>query len=196
GPKGESIVGPPGPQGPPGPPGVGYDGRPGPAGPPGPPGPPGSPSFSGTYRPNYPVSIPGPPGPPGPPGSPGVSSGVMVLRSYDIMIATARQQPEGSLIYILDKADLYLRVRDGIRQVLLGEYRTFFGDLGNEVAEVQPPPVVVYPHTPERNANNGAGRYSEGSAVIRPIEILPQQPSPPVAAADSSESGVSIAEKT
>lgn len=42
---------------------------------------------------------------------------VTVLRSYDIMTATARRQPEGSLVYILDQTDLYLRVRDGIRQV-------------------------------------------------------------------------------
>lgn len=115
------------------------------------------------------------------------------MRSYDIMIATARREPEGSLIYILDKADLYLRVRDGLRQVLLGEYRTFFGDLGNEVAEVQPPPVVVYPRPPDRTVNNGAGDYSQGSAVIRPVEPpLLQQPSPPLAAAESSESGLHL----
>lgn len=35
------------------------------------------------------------------------------------MIATARRQAEGNLIYIIDKADLYLRVRDGVRQVLV-----------------------------------------------------------------------------
>lgn len=35
------------------------------------------------------------------------------------MIATARSQPEGSLIYITDKADLYLRVRYGLRQVMV-----------------------------------------------------------------------------
>ncbi|MEQ2157883.1 hypothetical protein GOODEAATRI_006429 [Goodea atripinnis] len=58
---------------------------------------------------------------------------------------------------------------------------------GNEVAEVQPPPVVVYPHTPDRTANNGAGHYSQSSVVIRPIE-------PPVAAADSSEPGVSTSD--
>lgn len=35
------------------------------------------------------------------------------------MIATARRQAEGSLIYIIDKADLYLRVRNGLRQVMV-----------------------------------------------------------------------------
>lgn len=44
---------------------------------------------------------------------------VTVLRSYDTMLATARRQTEGSLIYIIDKADLYLRVRDGLRQVMV-----------------------------------------------------------------------------
>lgn len=33
------------------------------------------------------------------------------------MTATARRQPEGSLVYIIDQTDLYLRVRDGVRQV-------------------------------------------------------------------------------
>ncbi|KAI3366145.1 hypothetical protein L3Q82_009967, partial [Scortum barcoo] len=47
---------------------------------------------------------------------------VTMLRSYDTMTATARRQPEGSLVYILDQTDLYLRVRDGVRQVQLGSY--------------------------------------------------------------------------
>ncbi|XP_042372423.1 collagen alpha-1(XVIII) chain-like, partial [Plectropomus leopardus] len=113
GPKGESIIGPPGPQGPPGPPGRGYDGQPGQPGPPGPPGP----SLPGPYRGTQTINIPGPPGPPGAPGLPGHSSGVTVLRSYDTMTATARRQPEGSLVYIIEQTDLYLRVRDGVRQV-------------------------------------------------------------------------------
>ena len=44
---------------------------------------------------------------------------VMVLKSYDTMLAQARRQEEGSLIYCLDKADLYLRVRHGLRQVMV-----------------------------------------------------------------------------
>lgn len=44
---------------------------------------------------------------------------VTVLRSYDTMIATARRQAEGSLIYIIDRADLYLRVGNGLRQVMV-----------------------------------------------------------------------------
>lgn len=102
-----------------------------------------------------------------------------VLNSYQTMIATARRQPEGSLIYIIDKADLYLRVRDGLRQVLLGEYNPFFRDLENEVAEVQPPPVIVYPQSQDQSQNNGAGHYSDSGSVIRPIEPPPHQPVDP-----------------
>jgi len=42
---------------------------------------------------------------------------VTVLRSYDIMTATARRQPEGALVYVIEQMDLYIRVRDGLRQV-------------------------------------------------------------------------------
>ncbi|CAB1426641.1 unnamed protein product [Pleuronectes platessa] len=178
GPKGDSIIGPSGPQGPQGSPGIGYDGRQGPPGPPGPPGP--TSSQPGPYRPNHAVSIPGPPGPPGPPGSSGSSSGITVLRSYDTMIASARRQEEGSLIYILDRSDLYLRVRDGLRQVMLGDYRPFFRDLENEVAEVQPPPVIHYPQSQDQSHNNGAGHYSQGGSAIRPIEPPPQPAVDPV----------------
>lgn len=41
------------------------------------------------------------------------------MRSYDVLLATAPGQPEGTLIYIVDKSDLYIRVRDGIRQVMV-----------------------------------------------------------------------------
>ena len=47
---------------------------------------------------------------------------VTVLRSYDTMIATARRQSEGTLIYIVDKTDLYIRVRNGFKQVLVQSY--------------------------------------------------------------------------
>lgn len=95
------------------------------------------------------------------------------------MIATARRQTEGSLIYIIDKADLYLRVRDGLRQVMLGEYSPFFRELENEVAEVQPPPVIQYPQSQDQSHNNGAGHYSQGGSSIRPIEPPPRPPVDP-----------------
>uniref|UniRef100_A0A3Q1EGU0 Collagenase NC10/endostatin domain-containing protein n=1 Tax=Acanthochromis polyacanthus TaxID=80966 RepID=A0A3Q1EGU0_9TELE len=43
---------------------------------------------------------------------------------YETMTATARRQPEGSLVYIIEQTDLYLRVRDGVRQVQVNIYLT------------------------------------------------------------------------
>lgn len=63
------------------------------------------------------------------------------------------------------------------------------------MAEVQPPPVILYPHNPDRPHNNGAGHYSESGSVIRPIEPPQQRPNPPVPGpavrVETSESGVS-----
>lgn len=44
-------------------------------------------------------------------------SQVTTFRTYDTMAAGARRHAEGSLVYVLDQTDLYLRVRDGVRQV-------------------------------------------------------------------------------
>ncbi|XP_026861492.2 collagen type XVIII alpha 1 chain a isoform X1 [Electrophorus electricus] len=172
GPKGDSIRGPPGPQGPPGPPGIGYDGRPGNPGPPGPPGPPGSPSLPGAYRPT--VGIPGPPGPPGPPGLPAQNSGVVILRTRDIILTASSRQPEGSLIYVVENSELYIRVRDGLRQVTLGVYKPFYRDLDNEVAAVQPPPVVHY--SQGHSASSGAEHFAHSESASRPIEPPARQP--------------------
>uniref|UniRef100_A0A673VZ82 Collagenase NC10/endostatin domain-containing protein n=1 Tax=Salmo trutta TaxID=8032 RepID=A0A673VZ82_SALTR len=67
------------------------------------------------------ISIPGPPGPPGPPGTDGHSSGVSL--SYDTMTATARRQAEGTLVYLVDQTDFYIRVRDGFRSSLQHGHR-------------------------------------------------------------------------
>uniref|UniRef100_A0A673W0F1 Collagenase NC10/endostatin domain-containing protein n=1 Tax=Salmo trutta TaxID=8032 RepID=A0A673W0F1_SALTR len=37
--------------------------------------------------------------------------------SYDTMTATARRQAEGTLVYLVDQTDFYIRVRDGFRQI-------------------------------------------------------------------------------
>lgn len=99
-----------------------------------------------------------------------------VLRSYDTMIATARRQSEGTLIYIVDKTDLYIRVRNGFRQIMLSDYSPFYRDLDNEVAAVQPPPVVNYPQSQDHSANNGAEQFSQGGAATNPIVPPPRQP--------------------
>ncbi|KAG9349451.1 hypothetical protein JZ751_027894 [Albula glossodonta] len=86
--------------------------------------------------------------------------------SYDTMLSTARRQSEGTLIFIEDRADLFIRVRDGIRQVN-----------DNEVAAVQPPPVVHY--QPDHTSNTGAEHLANGGSANQPLEPPPHQPDVP-----------------
>lgn len=44
---------------------------------------------------------------------------VTVLRTFDLMLATAQRQPEGAFFYLMDTNDLYVRVRDGVKKVLV-----------------------------------------------------------------------------
>ena len=47
------------------------------------------------------------------------------------------------------------------------------------MAEVQPPPVILYPQSQDQSHNNGASHYSQGGSSIRPIEPPPQPPVDP-----------------
>uniref|UniRef100_A0A8C7UE57 Collagenase NC10/endostatin domain-containing protein n=1 Tax=Oncorhynchus mykiss TaxID=8022 RepID=A0A8C7UE57_ONCMY len=54
------------------------------------------------------VNIPGPPGPPGPPG----------ITGYENLVRQpSHRAAEGSMAYVSDKGDLYVRARDGWRKV-------------------------------------------------------------------------------
>lgn len=50
---------------------------------------------------------------------------VIVLRSYDTMASASRNQPEGTLVYITDNTDLYIRVREGCRKVLVSSHSSY-----------------------------------------------------------------------
>ncbi|XP_075442259.1 collagen alpha-1(XV) chain isoform X2 [Ascaphus truei] len=129
GPKGDSIVGPRGPPGVPGLPGPPGYGIIGPPGLPGPPGPPGPPAIFGS------VSIPGPPGPPGQPGIPGSRSLATATNNVDDMLQKTHLVPEGTLIYLSESSEVYVRVRGGWRKVQLG-------DLISLPADSPPPPAI------------------------------------------------------
>ncbi|XP_072427289.1 collagen alpha-1(XV) chain-like isoform X1 [Chiloscyllium punctatum] len=116
GPKGESVIGPMGPPGLPGPPGSPGYGITGPRGRPGPPGPPGIPGVFGSA-----VALPGPPGPPGPPGQGDSGSVVKVFNNMELMHKSTRSVTEGSLGYINNGGDLYIRVHNGWRKLQLGD---------------------------------------------------------------------------
>lgn len=74
----------------------------------------------------------------------------------------------------MDRSDLYLRVQNGVRQVMLGDYKPFYVDLDNEVAAVEPPPVV--PYSQDHTANNGAEQISPPH---QPVDLPRENPSPP-----------------
>ncbi|XP_078254467.1 collagen alpha-1(XV) chain-like isoform X3 [Rhinoraja longicauda] len=116
GPKGESVIGPMGPPGMPGMPGApGY----GAMGAPGRPGPPGQPGMPGIYGSG--ISLPGPPGPAGPPGRGGSGSVVAVYRNMDLMHKATYSVSEGTLGYVADGSNLYIRVYNGWRKLQLGD---------------------------------------------------------------------------
>ncbi|CAL8388780.1 unnamed protein product [Boreogadus saida] len=91
------------------------------------------------------------------------------------MRSTARRQAEGTLVYLLDQTDLYLRVHDGVRQVQLGGYIALPNDDGNEVAAVEPPPVVHY--TPDhRHGGTGTTDDQQRPPETQPESRYPSQP--------------------
>lgn len=47
------------------------------------------------------------------------------------------------------------------------------------MAEVQPPPVILYPESRDQSHNNGAGHYSQDVSAVRPIEPPPHPPVDP-----------------
>ncbi|XP_032875067.1 collagen alpha-1(XVIII) chain-like isoform X1 [Amblyraja radiata] len=116
GPKGESVIGPMGPPGMPGIPGSpGY----GVMGAPGRPGPPGTPGLPGIYGSG--IALPGPPGPAGPPGRGDSGSLVALYRNMDFMHKATFSVSEGTLGYVADRSDLYIRVYNGWRKLQLGD---------------------------------------------------------------------------
>uniref|UniRef100_A0A8C1RX49 Collagen, type XV, alpha 1b n=1 Tax=Cyprinus carpio TaxID=7962 RepID=A0A8C1RX49_CYPCA len=115
----------------------GYKGQKGEKGDPGLPGPPGLPGRRGLVGPKgdsiigppgdtgYPghpgppgFGRPGPQGPPGPPGPPGTPS-VRTYKNTQTLIRETSQCAEGTLAYVIDKSELYFRVRGGWKK--LGE---------------------------------------------------------------------------
>ncbi|XP_056376720.1 collagen alpha-1(XV) chain isoform X2 [Hyla sarda] len=129
GPKGDTVIGPPGSPGVPGLPGPPGYGLTGPPGIPGPPGPPGPPSIFGS------VAIPGPPGPPGQPGIPASRNLATATKNIDEMLQRTHLVPEGTLIYLTESSEVYVRVRAGWRKVQLG-------DLISLPADSPPPPAI------------------------------------------------------
>lgn len=66
------------------------------------------------------------------------------------MLDKIREVPEGWLIFVAEREELYVRVRNGFRKVLLEARTALPRGTGNEVAALQPPLVQLHEavHTP------------------------------------------------
>lgn len=78
----------------------------------------------------------------------GTSSGVHIWPTYQAMLDTAPEVPEGWLLYVADREELYVRVRRGFRKVLLEARTPLPRGTDNEVAALQPPLVQMQEGNP------------------------------------------------
>lgn len=83
------------------------------------------------------------------------------------MIATARRQTEGSLIYIIDKADLYLRVRDGLRQVMVRTWTPKYDHVDLTLEQLFPKWGAGPPGGYRANGEGGGGGGSMGNKFLK-----------------------------
>uniref|UniRef100_A0A3P8TX89 Collagenase NC10/endostatin domain-containing protein n=1 Tax=Amphiprion percula TaxID=161767 RepID=A0A3P8TX89_AMPPE len=74
---------------------------------------------------------------------------------YETMAATARRQPEGSLVYVIEQTDLYLRVRDGVRQVQVNVYLNMMMSVGVVNVCHRPQLHLVALNSPQTGAMRG-----------------------------------------
>ncbi|XP_032328214.1 collagen alpha-1(XVIII) chain-like [Camelus ferus] len=138
--QGREHLGPAWPPGPQGPPGIDYEGRQ---------GPPGPPSFQGLYRQTFRVL--GPPRPartPRPPKVHGCLLRVRVWATYQTMLDKVPEVPEGWLIFVAEREELYVRVRNGFQNVPLGARTPRPRGTDKEVAASQPPGVQRHEGNP------------------------------------------------
>uniref|UniRef100_A0A8C6ZGZ4 Collagen alpha-1(XV) chain n=1 Tax=Nothoprocta perdicaria TaxID=30464 RepID=A0A8C6ZGZ4_NOTPE len=66
-------------------------------------------------------AIPGPPGPPGEPGLPATRNLVTTFRNVEGMLEKVHFVAEGTLIYLSETSEVFIRVRNGWRKLQLGE---------------------------------------------------------------------------
>lgn len=78
----------------------------------------------------------------------GTASGVRIWPTYQTMLDRVPELPEGWLVFVAEGEELYVRVRDGFRKVLLGARTPLPRGTDNEVAALQPPLVQLHEGNP------------------------------------------------
>uniref|UniRef100_A0A663EYY2 Collagen type XV alpha 1 chain n=1 Tax=Aquila chrysaetos chrysaetos TaxID=223781 RepID=A0A663EYY2_AQUCH len=99
--------------------------------------------------------MPGPPGPPGEPGPPATRNLVTTFQNIEGMLEKVHFVVEGTLIYLSETSEVFIRVRNGWRKLQLGELIPI-------PADSLPPPAIsshgfqsLPALTPVSNMNNG-----------------------------------------
>lgn len=112
----------------------------------------------------------------------GTSSGqVRVWATYQMLVDQVPQVPEGWLIYVADREELYVRVRNGFRKVLLEAHMPLPHGTDNEVAVLQPPLVQLHEGNPypRREAPHPTARSWRADDILASPPRLPHpQPYP------------------
>lgn len=104
--------------------------------------------------------------------------------TYQTMLDKVPEVPEGWLIFVADREELYVRVRNGFRKVPL-EARIPLprGTTDNEVAALQPPLVQLHdgnPHPRWELPPSTARPWRADDILARPPRLLDSQPYPGV----------------
>lgn len=102
----------------------------------------------------------------------GTSSGVRIWPTYQAMLGTVSEVPEGWLLYVAEREELYVRVRRGFRKVLLDERTPLPRGTDNEMAALQPPLV-------QRPEGNPYPRREPAHSTVRPWRADDILASPP-----------------
>uniref|UniRef100_A0A8D0GYH3 Collagen type XVIII alpha 1 chain n=1 Tax=Sphenodon punctatus TaxID=8508 RepID=A0A8D0GYH3_SPHPU len=100
-----------------------------------------------------------------------VSQQLRILPTFQTMLSKAHEVPEGCLIFVLDREDLYVRVRNGFRRILVSTACM-------EPGEAQWQSLVHVPLHPRRDYSTySTARPWRGDDSIANHHRLPEQPS-------------------
>lgn len=105
-----------------------------------------------------------------------------IWATYQTMLDKVREVPEGWLIFVAEREELYVRVRNGFRKVLLEARTALPHGTGNEVAAL-PPLVQLHegsPYTRREHSYSTARPWRADDILVNPPRLPDPQPYPGV----------------
>lgn len=111
----------------------------------------------------------------------GTSSGVRIWATYQTMLDKVPEVPEGWLIFVAETEELYVRVRNGFRKVLLEARTPLPRGTDNEVAALQPRLVQLHegnPHPRRDPAHSTAKPWRADDILASPPRLPDPRPYP------------------